>query len=223
MKNRKLTFAQSVFSGKSQREAALAAGYKSGNGLNVTAARLMKDAVVLAELGRLRLKSDEQAVATRSEALKVLSAELRATVADFLTFREEPFGTGVIQVPALDLEKARGLGSLGLLRELAFDEHGNVKKIKLPDVDAAVDRLAKMLGWNTPELHTHELRFPEMSNREIEAFLTKTVTDSRAGGADPGGAVPKLVHAARPKAAKRDPPGDGGKGAARRGSAPQRL
>lgn len=226
---KKVKFAQSVFGGKSQQDAALAAGYRPGKGLAAVASKLMKDPVVTAELDRLRAKADELAVATRREALKVLSAELRADISDFLTFKEVTTEGGVTRFPVFDLEKARGMGRLNLLRGIELDEFGRIKKIKLPDSAAAIDRLAKMLGWNTPEEHHHDhtLRFAEMTTHEIETFLAKTVAESGVQSPKPkldaGGAVHGLAKVAKPAAPGGDKGGDARGGDPGRGSAARRL
>lgn len=177
---KKAKFAQGVFSGKTQRQAAKDAGYK-GKPANVDthASRLMVDPVVAAEVDVLQERGRASAIATRDEVMQLLTAQMRANVDDLLkTMGDEdrPF-------TRIDLEKARKAGLLGLAESVEIDKDGCIK-VSFPGKHGAIDRLAKMLSWFAPEklLHEHRLRpAAELPDIELMAEYKKTVAKLKEG------------------------------------------
>lgn len=136
---KKVKFAQAVFAGSNQRTAARKAGYK---GTDSQASNLMKDAVVQAEIERLRKAHEAGAVATRDEILQLLTEHLRADMDDFLNAHG-----------MLDLKKAKKRGKLGLIKKYRLTKEG--LGVELHSVQGAADRLADLLGWKAPQKHQH--------------------------------------------------------------------
>jgi hypothetical protein len=175
---KKVKFAQAVFAGKTQKQAALWAGYKAGPGLEALASKLMKDAIVDAELARLRQAGADKAVADQAEVERLLTEQIRGDVSDFVTIEKyvhkdlngKPTGE-VSWVPKIDIKKASKQGKLHLLAGFEITEKGAVK-FKMADVQGAIDRLARMKGWYKAEKHevTHSVAPAEkLSDAELLA------------------------------------------------------
>jgi hypothetical protein len=212
---RRRIFAREVFAGAGRAAAAIAAGYKgSDRTLAVTANRLMRHPVVVEELARLEAGARVQAIATREEALELLTRQLRFSPKAFLT-----------EAGTLDLGAAVASGAAELLDgvEVSETEDGARVRVRFPDRQAAVDRLAKLLGWNKPEQHeikhTTELKamVAQLTDEELGISLGgagETTAEPRgpeAGdlvktGSIPAGVVGKQRRKRRPTAAKLAPP-----------------
>jgi phage terminase small subunit len=160
---RKAKFTQALFAGLSQKEAALRAGYKDGPGIEATASKLAKDKEVRAELARLQGVGTVAAIAEREEALRLLTEQMRGDLSEFIGFHDAVIrdAQGEImkgidgqplmeRVPRIDIEKAMKAGKIHLISAFEITDKGNIK-VKLPDVQGAIDRLAKLLGWNLPD------------------------------------------------------------------------
>lgn len=164
-KVKKRKFAQGIFAGATQWEAARAAGYKgSEKTLQECASRLMKDPVVQKELELLNTLGRSKAIATRDEALQILTGHLRGGL--------DPF---IDENGNIDIAQAREAGKLHLLESYQKTEttgetvYTASVKVKLHSVQGAVDRLAKLLGWNEPEKHEHTVNVRSMSDQELQA------------------------------------------------------
>lgn len=169
---RRRIFAREVFAGAGRTAAALAAGYHGTEGsLRVTANKLMRHPDVKAELETLEAQARSKAVATREEALELLTRQLRFSPKALLT----PGGQ-------VDLAAAVQNGVIEMLEgvEVADTEAGQRIRVKFPDRQAAVDRLAKLLGWNKPE--QHEIKH----TNDLRAMLA-TMTDEELGVTGAGG------------------------------------
>lgn len=166
---KKRKFAQGVFAGMDAYAAAKAAGYRGNKKtLQECASRLMKDAVVTAELAALNAAARDDSQATRDEAIKVLTEHLRANVDDFID------DDGMI-----DLCAAREKGKLHLIekvtRKKADTKHGTSENVSVSfySKHGAIDRLAKLLGWNEPEKHEHNVHVSQLSDVELKALAAK--------------------------------------------------
>jgi phage terminase small subunit len=178
---RRRIFAREVFAGAGRAAAALAAGYHGTEGsLRVTANKLMRHPDVKAELELLEGQARTKAVATREEALELLTRQLRFSPKALLT-------TG----GAIDLAAAVQNGVIEMLEgvEVSDTEVGQRIRVKFPDRQAAVDRLAKLLGWNKPE--QHEIKH----TNDLRAMLA-TMTDEELGVTEPSAGEGQRVAAA---------------------------
>jgi hypothetical protein len=135
-------FAQAVYAGLSQRDAAVRAGCKPGRGLDAQASKLARDAVVVAELARLHGQAAEKAAADRAELVGKLTEHFRADIGDFVKV--------VNGVPTLDFARLRKKKKTHLIESIEVTDKGSVK-FKMHSVHGAADRLAKLLGLNAPE------------------------------------------------------------------------
>ena len=133
---RLLVFASGLAKGLTQADAAKAAGYK-GNAkvLSVTGARLAQNAKVKARMQEVEAATLEAAKAGREEAIRTATAMLRARLSWFVK-------DGFINLKDLPPEAIDSLDSI------AVSDKG--VRITL-DRLGAIDRLAKMLGWNVPD------------------------------------------------------------------------
>lgn len=157
-KSQLLKFAHEKFKGLKNYDAAKAAG-KNGkrDAVERWAERAIKNSVVQEELDLLNSRHQKKAIATKEEALALLTDHARGSIEDFLEI-DEKGNTW------FDLGKAKKEGRLHLLEEISFDDpvvirnadgtstvRTYVKKLKLHSPQGAVDRMAKMEGWNAPE------------------------------------------------------------------------
>jgi hypothetical protein len=125
----------------------------------------------------------------------------------------------------LDLAAAVRSGAAELLEgvEVAETENGARVRVKFPDRQAAVDRLAKLLGWNKPEQHeikhTTELKaiVAQLTDEELGIAVggaRETTAEPRgpedgdlsATGSIPAGVVGKQRRKRRPTVAEAAPP-----------------
>lgn len=183
---KKVKFAQGVYAGLTQKEAAVKAGYSAGPGLEAAASKLMKDPVVQGELEKLRAAGAKRAELTREEAIRILEEQARIDPQDFISILEvdqelEDGRKRRLLLPHLDLEKARKAGKLHLLAGFETTDKGGVK-IKWHDSMAAIDRLAKLQGWNAPEKKqvTVASDLSSMTEAELEAELEALRGDNSA-------------------------------------------
>ncbi len=167
-------FAQAIWQGMGQREAARAAGYKgSDRNLDAYASKMAKHGDVQTELARLRemARGETVRVAEKGDVLGVLTAQAIGGIGRYLRFDDEGKFTGV------DLARIQQDGAMHLLHGLEFDaETGQPRRFKFASSQGAIDRLAKLLGWNAPK--KHEVRhsdkdLKELSDAELHAYAKK--------------------------------------------------
>jgi len=147
---RRRSFARLVFAGLPHNLSARRAGYQGNlRILSKTAARLMKHPDVKGEVERLENHARAKAIAERQETLEFLTRQMRFSPRQVMNDRGQ-----------IDMQRATETGTVNLLDRIDVTErkteHGaTVRRIRVqfPDRGAAIDRLAKMLGWNKPELH----------------------------------------------------------------------
>lgn len=137
-------FAQGLYAGKTQRQAARAAGYKgTQKTLDETASSLTHHPEVKAEMARLMAEHEARAVLARDEALKILTERARFDARDLFSLDEN----GAVKI---DLAKAYKAGKFSNLVQCRIDVTGAVT-VKWADPTAAISDLSKLLGWNSPE------------------------------------------------------------------------
>ncbi len=192
---KKVKFAQAVFAGKTQRQAAKVAGYKGKRGsVDAQASKLMADPIVAAEVEVLQEKARTSAVATRDEVLELLTRQLRADPGAMLAkiAQVDQYGNPrldssgkALLMDVIELAKARKAGLLEVADGIEIDKD-NCVKISFPSKHGAIDRLAKLEGWNAPDKHQHEHKLRpamEMTDAELIAECKKTVAELGEGGA----------------------------------------
>lgn len=188
---KRLAFARGIFEGKTQREAALAAGYRDCRSLDDTASKIAKHPDVLAKLAELNAAADEKAIVTRDELLRGLSEDYRRDLGPYMLFTE----TG--RYAGLDLKRLKDDGKAHWIDEIESVELnlGTAEApvpaervwTKLVSKHAAADRLAKLLGLNAPDQATVRHEYPgigtkdpaEMSADEIEAERKKLTEEMK--------------------------------------------
>lgn len=122
-------------------QAALRAGYKQPQSQGP---RLLKNVAVLEAVNRLTIKAENSAVMEREEACKILTSIARAALVDY------EHENGLIDIHNGDRHAVQEV------TQVACDKEGNpIVKIKLASKIQALDRLAKMLGWDAPTKLEH--------------------------------------------------------------------
>ena len=174
---RQLRFADLVHGGAAGPDAAAKCGYTgSRQSLSRAATRLMQRPEVVARLAALRAASASAAIAAKDEALRSLTEQLRFDLGPYIIFSEAG------EYLRLDIEKLKKDGKTGLLHSIDVTKQtvGTTPgeeviwetrtKLKLHDKHGAIDRLAKMLGWNAPEkvVHTGTLDVQGMTTEEVQ-------------------------------------------------------
>ena len=150
-------------------EAARIAGYADPE---ARTGRLQRSPAVRAAL---RERVDRMAM-TADEVLARLAEQARGSIEDCLTF---PNGA---TTPMLDLEKARRIGKLHLVRSLRPGKFGVA--VELYDAQAALALLGRYHGLFI-ERHEHEVR--RLSDEELIARAAGFVSGDAAAGAYPAG------------------------------------
>lgn len=178
---RRAKFCQYIHAGQNQREAARSAGYTgTDKSLNVKGAKLMKHPDVVAHLAKLRERGDAEAVATRDELLKGLTADWRRDLGPYMRF------DAAGRFSHFDLEALNKDGKTHWIEELTYEEYkggaalasppaagdpvapepARRVKVKLVARHGAADRLAKLLGMNAPERHQHQHEYPGIGTKD---------------------------------------------------------
>jgi len=143
--NRSLTpkqeaFCQAMVVSDNASEAYRAAYSTKGGSVSPNASRLLALPHVAARVQELRDRAADKAVAERREALVELTRIARGRLGNYL--RED--GT-------IDVAKLADAGPEVESFQLVDTEHGQRASIKLRDPIRAIERLAKMLGWDQPD------------------------------------------------------------------------
>ena len=124
-----------------------------------SASHLLADPKVYARVKELRAKAESAAVATRQEVLEVLTRIVRCSPSDLLS----PDGT-------IDLDKLRTYRQE--VGEITVEDTplGRRHKVKMRDVVAAADRMAKLQGWDQPQrIHVEAPRLDYRPDPATEA------------------------------------------------------
>ena len=122
--------------------AAIRAGYKHPD---VQGPRLLGHVGVQAELQRLREKAENNAVMKFDEACEILTGIARSCLVEYMDGK-----TGAIDI------RQGNHHAVQEVTQVSCDKDGNpIVKIKLNSKVQAIDRLAKMLGWDAPTRLEH--------------------------------------------------------------------
>ena len=192
-----MKFAHGLFEGRSQAEAARSAGYKgSAKSLDSVASRLTHHPEVCAELERLRASHAADAVASREELLRRHTEAVRFDLGPYLLFDEQGRCLG------LDVKRMLEDGKTHLIQSLdAVGLPGKMGahkiRLKLEDRQGAADRIARLMGYNAPEKHHHEVKdrpVEEMSEVELEAALRESCLAQIRKDPELRKAVLRLLH-----------------------------
>lgn len=145
-------FAQSVFGGSDQKSAYIKAGYKSrDNSAEAEASVLIRNPKVLARLQYLQSRAAQGKIITKQRAMEILSEMIECDLSDFMTVGADgvthfDFGKDTAKRKALKKAKTKTVR----------DESGNevmetmYQEMELESKTAALERLAKMMGWDQP-------------------------------------------------------------------------
>lgn len=149
MKERNLTQRQENFAlayietgnaSEAYRRAYPASRKWTAKAVHTRASMLFGFAEVLRRIEELRAKAECEAIATRRETLIALTRILRACPSDIID-----------ENGSIDLRKVREMRQELAGIEIEDTPNGRKYKVKFKDGIAAIDRLAKLEGWDAPQ------------------------------------------------------------------------
>lgn len=156
-------FAQARFAGDTAADAYRKA-YPKFKGKDITlwpaASRLDADCKVSARLAYLQAKAASAKVLTKQRALEILTEQAEATLADFVTCSAD----GVwFHDYGSDKQRHRAVKKIKTRTEITSHGRGENKtedqailtEVELEPKVAAIERIAKMLGWDAPARNEH--------------------------------------------------------------------
>lgn len=130
-------------------QAAIRAGY-SKKTARQQATRLLAHVHIRAEIDKLLEKCQSEAILTKQQALAILTKQAKGDLTDLMNEHGR-------------LDKEKLISAKGMLKEyietiveMPPDSEGRtrnriIRKVKLSDSRAAIETMAKLLGWNEPE------------------------------------------------------------------------
>lgn len=150
-------FALAIIKGKNQTDAYKAAkGKAKGDALRAAASRIYANVNVVAFLNAVKGEVVDDAIMSREEALKRLTALGRTSLYDLADFRncmtgEDEEGNPVMQATWSFKDSALLTPeAMAAIAELTAGPQG--LKIKLHDPKAAIKQLAELQGWEAPKV-----------------------------------------------------------------------
>jgi phage terminase small subunit len=145
-------FVYGVFMGLPHATAYKSAGYKSKDECaDIAASRLLSSVKVSARLAHLQTKAASAKIMTKQRAMEILSEMIECDLSDFMTVGADgvthfDFGKDTVKRKALKKVKTKTVR----------DEAGNevmetmFQEMELESKTTAMERLAKMMGWDQP-------------------------------------------------------------------------
>jgi phage terminase small subunit len=175
--NKQERFCQFIVSGLSQRESLKKAGYTvKESQVDSEASRLSSSVKVLARVQYLQEKAASSKVMTRRRAMEILTEMIETDLSDFLTVDVDG-----VQHFKFDKETMRRKALKKVKTKTVRDEHGNVvfdtmfQEMELESKTAALERLAKMMGWDeAKKIRFEEEHDAESKKAHIEMVQTLT-------------------------------------------------
>lgn len=180
--------ATNVLSGMTQRAAYVHAGGKGATEtvIDSSASEILRNPQVKSFMDSMKVQAVSDAIMTREEAMKILTAMSRGNLTDIVKFRTANVGidpeTGeMLQQTAWTLDEnlqQADPDKLIIISELEVGKNG--PKIKTHSKTAAIAQLAKMQGWESAS--KHEISGPnggainvrdvgEMTDAELAALI----------------------------------------------------
>jgi phage terminase small subunit len=143
LNDRQRAFCREYFRNPSNAtQAAIKVGYSPKTAYS-QAGRLLKNVEVRAEIERLRKAAEDSAIMDRNEACRILSAIARSNVSDFFD-ESGRIAVRPDEAPAGDPRAVEAV-------KQTLDGDGNpVIQFRLVSKVAAIERLAKLMGWDAP-------------------------------------------------------------------------
>jgi hypothetical protein len=142
-------FLAGILAGLTQRKAYIEAYPNSktwkDNAIDVKASQLFSNDKIKLRYHELLQSVTKKSILQREEVLEILSSVVRGNIADYL--KED----GTLDVPKIRENKP-------LLSEITTSRGG--LKAKFADPLVAIEKIAKLLGWNEPEKIQHEFKGP---------------------------------------------------------------
>jgi len=155
--------ATNVLAGMTQRQAYIMAGgaAEDENAMDASASRMLSDVRVAAFMDAMKEEAVSEAIMTRKEALEKLSTLARTDLKDLVDFGSYELGTdaesGNPIIQATWKVKPQALQDpkqMAAISELTAGRDGI--KIKTHSPLDAIKQLAKMQGWETPQVIDHK-------------------------------------------------------------------
>ncbi len=166
--DRQLAFATEYIKDFNGTNAAIRAGYRK-SGARVTASRLLTKSNIQRKIAEFQQKAQSAAIMTLEEALEVLSQIARGRVADYID------ADGRLDLQAIATANPSAIQAIEVTETKGGKGRSvEVTKFRLRDPQGAIERIAKMLGWDKPDKHEHEFT--------SFADLMKAVSDAENAG-----------------------------------------
>lgn len=159
--NRQEKFAQAIFKGKSQKDAAIIAGY-SDKTAEVQGSRLLTNAKVKDRVAELFQKAEDKSIMSKRELAQMYTRMLHTKQSDFLTMGADgicyhEIGPETTNQEALKKVKTRvvtvetGSGDAVVLTRRQFDE------VELEPKKGVGEALSKLMGYDAIEQVNHSV------------------------------------------------------------------
>ena len=189
-------FVLNLFSGMSQRESYIKAGYSDKTALasiDSKACELAKTGKIQGRLSELQAKAESEAILTKQEGLKILTEVARAKLTDFMELGAD--GSWVNIGP----ETPNGRAIQEIHSRTEYDKDGNAPTIytsvKLYSPLDAVKEIAKQLGWYPSEKlditsKGHELKGTTVI--QVVSQTSKRLTERIMNGDLPSVEIPQI-------------------------------
>jgi phage terminase small subunit len=151
-------FVQNYISGMDATNAYIKAGYSDKNGSSACASRLLRAVNVSKRMNYLKDCASTGKVMTRRRAMEILTEIIETDLSDFLTVDVDG-----VQHFKFDKETMKRKALKKCKTKTQRDEHGNIvaetmfQEMELESKTAALERLAKMMGWDEAK----KIRFEE--------------------------------------------------------------
>jgi phage terminase small subunit len=181
--------ATGVLAGMTQRQSYYQAGGKAkdDNGADMSACQIIGNPKVKAFMDSMKVQAVSDAIMSREEAMKILTAMSRGNLTDIVKFRTVNIGKDLetgedVHQTAWVIDEnlqAEAPEKLIIISELEVGKFG--PKIKTHSKTAAIAQLAKMQGWESAS--KHEISGPggkpiqvqdvsDMTDAELAALVT---------------------------------------------------
>ena len=169
-----------------QAAAYIKAGYnvKTEKIASAAATRMLNDVNIFKRLQWLQAQVATADILSREEALKILTQQSRVKVTDFMAVDID--GALFVKMDE-NMPHIDGLKKIRV--QTIVDENGNeIKAIELRDIEIfdkikAIERIAKMQGWDKPtEINVGGTSLAEVFRRTAEIGLTLPSKDKQKGG-----------------------------------------
>lgn len=144
--------------------------------VNERSCRLLKEYKISTRVRQLQEKLQEKSDITKEEAVTELSNIVRARVTDVLFAKGQ-----TIKIKDISELPDHVVSCISVMKKV----RGGIE-VKLYDKISAIDRLSKLMGWDSPEKHeikasVGEYNFEEWTDEELKDFIDEKMDNMNLG------------------------------------------